>query len=88
MMKGMSPDALQYICLYFGGTAGDRVMKFQIVSRVLVTHANCITLPSRFIETRNFPRRRGKVWILSSVIHVCVLLMPSTEFNVINFFLP
>lgn len=88
MMRGMSPDALQYICLYFWGTAGDRVMKFQIVSQVLVTHANCITLPSCFIEARNFPRRRGKVRVLSSVIHVCVLLMPSTEFNVINFFLP
>lgn len=58
MMRGMSPDALQYICLYFFfGQLGDRVMKFQIVSRVLVTCADCITLPSCFIETRNVPRR-------------------------------
>lgn len=77
-----------FVCILGGQLELNRVMKFQIVSRVLVTHANCITLPSRFIEARNFPRRRGKVPVLSSVIHVCVLLMPSTEFNVINFFLP
>lgn len=74
-----------FVCIFFG-QLGDRVMKFQIVSRVLVTRADCITLPSRFIETRNIPRRRGKVRVLSSVIHVCVLLMPSTEFNVIKSF--
>lgn len=57
-------------------------MKFQIISWVLVTCANCITLSSGFIDTRNLPRRRESASFVQCHPRVCYsfLLQNSTLF--------